>query len=173
MKELRKSIQQKAEEYEWKAAGYGNKASEVAKVMKLDVRGLEGPRLTVHRWISWAGFDSLIGVVIMANAATIGLEAHFNASLPVGCTGRCVCSADVVDPCEAIPLWLANADYAFFVVYVAEFAMRYYAYGRAVLRSNWVKFDLFLILSSLVDLTLKLINVQNDLLNQVSSDTYE
>jgi len=36
-----------------------------------------------------------------------------------------------------------------------------------VLRSNWVKFDLFLIVSSAVDLTLNLVNVQNELLNQV------
>eukprot|EP00439_Symbiodinium_sp_Y106_P057747 s1022_g8.t1 len=165
MKELRKTIQQKAEEYEWRAADYGNKASEVAKAMKLDVRGLEGSRLTMHRWISWAGFDTIIGLVIMVNAVTIGLEAHYNASIPVGCTASCACEIGILD--AVVPPWLTYLDYVFFLVYVTEFAMRYYAYGRAVLRSNWVKFDLFLIVSSAVDLTLNLVNVQNELLNQV------
>ncbi|OLQ01732.1 Voltage-dependent T-type calcium channel subunit alpha-1H [Symbiodinium microadriaticum] len=167
MKELRKTIQQKAEEYEWRAADYGNKASEVAKAMKLDVRGLEGSRLTMHRWISWAGFDTIIGLVIMVNAVTIGLEAHYNASIPVGCTASCACEIGILDACAVVPPWLTYLDYVFFLVYVTEFAMRYYAYGRAVLRSNWVKFDLFLICSSAVDLTLNLVNVQNELLNQV------
>ncbi|CAE7374188.1 Cacna1i [Symbiodinium sp. CCMP2456] len=167
MKELRKTIQQKAEEYEWRAADYGNKASEVAKAMKLDVRGLEGSRLTMHRWISWAGFDTIIGLVIMVNAVTIGVEAHYNASIPVGCTASCACDIGILDACAVVPPWLTYLDYVFFLVYVTEFAMRYYAYGRAVLRSNWVKFDLFLIVSSAVDLTLNLVNVQNELLNQV------
>ncbi|CAJ1377552.1 unnamed protein product [Effrenium voratum] len=151
---------------EWRDSQFGNKATEVAKAMRLDVKSLQGSRLLFHRWISWSGFDTLIGLVIIANAATIGLEAHFNAALPLGCDALCVCPEDA-GHCEPVPLWLTLVDYAFFLVYVAEFCLRFYAYGRICLRSNWVKFDLFLIISSTCDLLLKLLNVQNDLLNQV------
>ena len=46
-------------------------------------------------------------------------------------------------------------DYVFATIYILEFLLRLYTYGLPVLRSNWVKFDLFLILSSLLDIVLK------------------
>ncbi|CAJ1396484.1 unnamed protein product [Effrenium voratum] len=63
----------------------GTKAQEVMKAMKLDFMTLDHSRQVLHRWISWSGFDSAVGIVIIANAVTIGLETHYALQIPSGC----------------------------------------------------------------------------------------
>lgn len=58
-------------------------------------------------------------------------------------------------------------DYVFALVYILEFGLRLYTYGLCVLRSNWVKFDLFLILSSLLDIALKQIAAVSPAVSEV------
>ena len=123
--------------------------------MKMDMQSLDARRQVMHSWISWSGFDSAVGVVIIANAATIGLETHY-ASL--GCTSG---------SCQPIPTWLVVVDNVFFAVYVVEFALRFFVYGRAVIKSNWIKFDIFLIASSTLDLILRPVQLESELLDQV------
>eukprot|EP00440_Ansanella_granifera_P038386 gb/GFBE01041649.1/.p1 GENE.gb/GFBE01041649.1/~~gb/GFBE01041649.1/.p1 ORF type:complete len:647 (+),score=157.18 gb/GFBE01041649.1/:2-1942(+) len=145
----------------------GAKFAEMAKSMGIDYEKLDTRRQFLHRWISWQGFDTAIGIIIIANAATIGLETQANADIPTGCDKDCKCGDAVAQVCHGIPKWLDYIDYVFFGIYVIEFGLRYYTYGRAVLKSNWVKFDLFLVISSTLDILLQQIKIENEILNQI------
>ncbi|OLP77097.1 Voltage-dependent N-type calcium channel subunit alpha-1B [Symbiodinium microadriaticum] len=136
----------------------GAKAVQVMKAMRMDMQSLDSRRQVMHNWISWSGFDSAVGVVIIANAVTIGLETHY-ASLE--------CAAG--PSCESIriPTWLSVVDNVFFAIYVLEFGLRYYVYGWTVIKSNWIKFDIFLIVSSTIDLILRPIQFDSELLDQM------
>lgn len=46
-------------------------------------------------------------------------------------------------------------DYAFFGIYILELVLRFCAFGPRVVKSNWVKFDMFLVASATADLILK------------------
>ena len=46
-------------------------------------------------------------------------------------------------------------DYAFFGIYILELVLRFCAFGPRVVKSNWVKFDLFLVASATADIILK------------------
>lgn len=65
-----------------------------------------------------------------------------------------------------MPGWLEITGVIFLVVYTIEFGLRFFAYNYYVLRSNWVRFDLFLIITGLGDIIFKQINVQSDRLKQ-------
>jgi len=147
-------------------SGMGTKAAEVARAMRLDVHAMDRRRQVLHIWISWSGFDTFIGLVIMMNALTIGLETNAKANIPIGCSMTCECD-EGVEGCQLPPEWLEFTDYAFFGVYLIEFLLRFYTYGFPVLRSHWVKFDLFLVSTSFLDILLKQLAVQNEILNQV------
>ncbi|CAE7242133.1 CACNA1B [Symbiodinium sp. CCMP2592] len=136
----------------------GTKAVQVMKAMRMDMQSLDARRQVMHNWISWSGFDSAVGVVIIANAVTIGLETHY-ASL------ECASGPS----CESlrIPTWLSVVDNVFFAIYVVEFGLRYYVYGWTVIKSNWIKFDVFLIVSSTIDLILRPIQFDSELLDQM------
>ncbi|CAE7337198.1 Cacna1b [Symbiodinium necroappetens] len=142
----------------------GAKAVQVMKAMRMDMQSLDSRRQVMHNWISWSGFDSAVGVVIIANAVTIGLETHY-ASLE--------CAAG--PSCESIriPTWLSVVDNVFFAIYVLEFGLRYYVYGWTVIKSNWIKFDIFLIVSSTIDLILRPIQFDSELLDQIHCCIYE
>ncbi|CAJ1332063.1 unnamed protein product [Effrenium voratum] len=143
----------------------GTKAQEVMKAMKLDFMTLDHSRQVLHRWISWSGFDSAVGIVIIANAVTIGLETHYALQIPSGCNPECRC-AESSATCQGMPLWLVYIDYVFFGIYVIEFLLRFYTYGRPVFKSNWIKFDLFLVCSSAVDLVMQVVQLNSELLDQ-------
>eukprot|EP00931_Biecheleriopsis_adriatica_P007427 TRINITY_DN10870_c1_g1_i3.p1 TRINITY_DN10870_c1_g1~~TRINITY_DN10870_c1_g1_i3.p1 ORF type:complete len:650 (+),score=108.41 TRINITY_DN10870_c1_g1_i3:128-2077(+) len=145
---------------------FGAKFAETAKSMGLDYDSLDPTRSMLHRWISWQGFDTCIGLVIVANAATIGIEAELNANVPLGCDKDCNCSVPD-STCEVMPLWLDMVDYAFLAVYCVELFLRLYTYGYRVLTSNWVKFDCFLVVSSLIDVLLKNLEIENEYLKKV------
>eukprot|EP00931_Biecheleriopsis_adriatica_P007426 TRINITY_DN10870_c1_g1_i2.p1 TRINITY_DN10870_c1_g1~~TRINITY_DN10870_c1_g1_i2.p1 ORF type:complete len:655 (+),score=132.11 TRINITY_DN10870_c1_g1_i2:147-2111(+) len=145
---------------------FGTKFAEMAKSMGIDYNSLDPTRQMLHRWISWQGFDTCIGLVIVANAVTIGIEAQLNAIIPLGCDKDCNCSIPD-STCEAMPLWLDIVDYGFLAVYFVELFLRLYTYGFRVLASNWVKFDCFLVVTSLVDVLLKNISIENEYLKKV------
>lgn len=46
-------------------------------------------------------------------------------------------------------------DYAFFGIYILELVLRFCAFGPRVVKSNWVKFDMFLVASATADIILK------------------
>ncbi|CAE7712997.1 unnamed protein product, partial [Symbiodinium sp. CCMP2456] len=145
----------------------GSKAAEVAKSIGINPGMLDQQRQTVHNWISSSYFDSFIGFIISVNAATIGFEAEVSSKIPAGCSERCICGDPAV-VCQAMPLWLKVVDYAFFLIYLVEFLLRVYTYGLKVLKSAWIKFDLFLVLSSMVDITLQQLSTSSEILNQIN-----
>ncbi|CAE7368069.1 CAC [Symbiodinium natans] len=158
--------EQKAKTYQQEKL-MGSKAAEVAKSIGINPVMLDRHRQTVHKWISSSFFDSVIGFIISVNAATIGMEAEFSSRIPAGCTESCVCLEAAVI-CQMMPQWLKVVDYVFFLIYLVEFLLRLYTYGFQVLKSAWIKFDLFLVLSSMVDIALKQISISSEILNQIN-----
>ncbi|CAK9089730.1 Voltage-dependent calcium channel type A subunit alpha-1 [Durusdinium trenchii] len=113
--------------------------------MDVDLSRLDKQRQAMHGWISSSFFDSFIGFIILINAVIIGFEAEVSTQIPFGCDESCQCGdAGRQSECFAMPEWLQAVDYVFAGIYIAEFGL-----------SNWVKFDLFLILSSMLDIALK------------------
>eukprot|EP00931_Biecheleriopsis_adriatica_P019484 TRINITY_DN13262_c0_g1_i1.p1 TRINITY_DN13262_c0_g1~~TRINITY_DN13262_c0_g1_i1.p1 ORF type:complete len:567 (-),score=159.11 TRINITY_DN13262_c0_g1_i1:167-1867(-) len=154
-KEQAKLALQYAEKMQAKETG--SKAAALAKVLKIDPSKFTGRRKVAHEWISWWVFDAVIGMVITANAFTIGWESQIKTSVPIGCTPECDCR-NQIDPsltCHLPPDWIATCDFAFWIVYVAELLVRFFVYGPYVLKSHWIKFDFFLVLTSSVDMILK------------------
>ncbi|CAE6916206.1 ABCA1 [Symbiodinium natans] len=147
---------------------FGGKAAEIQAALKVDPNTFTGTRLALHRWISWWGFDTLIGVVILGNSVVIGFESSVRAEMPLGCTGDCLCQ-NQLDPtltCTGVPLWIILADYGFYAVYLTEFILRLGVYGVFVLKSHWVKFDGFLVCASTLDIIVGLVS-NSEFLNQV------
>ena len=90
-----------------------------------------------HNWVHYvladARFDAIIGVVIIANSATIGVEQTF----------RLLNNRPVLDMCQYL-------EYTFLFIYTVELGLRFYASGLACLHSAWVKFDFILVMLGLV-----------------------
>eukprot|EP00439_Symbiodinium_sp_Y106_P064360 s1558_g10.t1 len=147
---------------------FGGKAAEIQAALKVDPNTFTGRRLVLHRWISWWGFDTLIGVVILANSVVIGFESQVRAEMPLGCTGDCDCEnqLDRTLTCNKIPLWIILTDYGFYAVYLTELILRLGVYGVFVLKSHWVKFDAFLVTASTVDIVVNLVS-KSEFLKQV------
>mmetsp|Transcript_98933 Transcript_98933/g.317231 ORF Transcript_98933/g.317231 Transcript_98933/m.317231 type:complete len:761 (-) Transcript_98933:117-2399(-) len=80
-------------------------------------------------------FDLMIGLVITVNAFMIGVELTWNLE------GRSTSS-------------LSTLEDVFLCVYLVELALRFIGEGLPCLKSNWVKFDLFLALVGVVNLWL-------------------
>jgi len=71
------------------------------------------------------GFDLVVGIVILANAACIAIETATKGDTP---------------------LWLNVAEYVFLALYACELSIAFWYVGfRFALRSNWVKFDVLLV----------------------------
>eukprot|EP00439_Symbiodinium_sp_Y106_P073186 s784_g13.t1 len=141
----------------------GSKATEIYKALKTDPRDFKGLRKLVHELISWWGFDTAIGVIIMANAITIGFETQAKSSLPLGCTDACICTERferglAPEACTVPPAWTAIADYVFYGVYVVELLLRVGVYGVLVFKSGWVKFDCFLVVTASCDMIIKAVD---------------
>eukprot|EP00928_Gymnodinium_smaydae_P013879 TRINITY_DN15033_c0_g1_i1.p1 TRINITY_DN15033_c0_g1~~TRINITY_DN15033_c0_g1_i1.p1 ORF type:complete len:589 (-),score=116.29 TRINITY_DN15033_c0_g1_i1:91-1857(-) len=80
-------------------------------------------------------FDAAIGIMIVGNAITIGVETQSAVSGVV------------------TPLWVVVLENLFLFVYVIELLMRFFAVGvRNALKANWVKFDTFLVVVGVFDL---------------------
>eukprot|EP00929_Paragymnodinium_shiwhaense_P108334 TRINITY_DN7464_c0_g1_i2.p1 TRINITY_DN7464_c0_g1~~TRINITY_DN7464_c0_g1_i2.p1 ORF type:complete len:686 (-),score=124.81 TRINITY_DN7464_c0_g1_i2:325-2382(-) len=72
-------------------------------------------------------FDAAIGVVIVFNAVTIGVEQSLQIENK---------NTDLITVLESM----------FLVVYIVELGLRLFAHGGAALKDSWVKFDCFLVL---------------------------
>merc|ERR1719223_184106 len=74
-------------------------------------------------------FDQAIGLVIFANAVTIGLES----------------SARVERWSDSITVPLTMLEHAFLCVYTIEVLLRFFVFSWQCLVDTWVKFDCFLV----------------------------
>jgi voltage-gated sodium channel len=85
-------------------------------------------RLFVHDLLSRQRFDACIGLVIVANSITIGVEQTY----------RMAGDKEVLDQCKVLEM-------VYLFVYTVELSMRFFAHGRACLKSAWVQFDAVLV----------------------------
>jgi len=88
---------------------------------------------SVFKIVKHPVFDIVIGFFIIANAATIGLAASYDAAE------------------EESPWWLGIVEYCFLVLYILELALRVAASGLTTFRNNWVKFEVVLLVCSVTD----------------------
>mmetsp|Transcript_8460 Transcript_8460/g.17943 ORF Transcript_8460/g.17943 Transcript_8460/m.17943 type:complete len:496 (-) Transcript_8460:16-1503(-) len=117
------------------AAGVEHRTSVVFTGAETDTK-----RLLVHVYITWWPFDVCIGLVIVANAITIGVETSHSVK---------------GDP---IPLAVEVCSALMLLIYTVELLLRYYAYGvKKAMISRWVRFDAFLVVGGFLDLAIKLI----------------
>eukprot|EP00933_Yihiella_yeosuensis_P004341 TRINITY_DN10870_c1_g1_i3.p1 TRINITY_DN10870_c1_g1~~TRINITY_DN10870_c1_g1_i3.p1 ORF type:complete len:586 (-),score=124.87 TRINITY_DN10870_c1_g1_i3:184-1941(-) len=144
--------------------GLGEKAAQLQKVLKVDEAKMGPIRLKLHHLLQWWGFDAIIGIVIMLNAFTIGLESQSKASRPTGCNDMCECPNT---RCKTLPTWVLNADKIFLGIYIIEISLRFGVYGLPVLKSHWVKFDAFLVISSVLDQLMQAMAVENQVVDQL------
>jgi len=163
--------QEKADDYEAKmnAEKSGVKAAQLQRILKVDPSKFTGPRLWLHTVLSFWGFDACIGIVILGNAVTLGIETQIKKNVPLGCTEDCECTG-ALDPnleCHLVPDLVGHFDNGFLGVYCLELILRFACYGSSVLKSNWIKFDAFLVVSSLADVVLQQIEVDAALLDQL------
>eukprot|EP00930_Biecheleria_cincta_P018500 TRINITY_DN14396_c0_g2_i1.p1 TRINITY_DN14396_c0_g2~~TRINITY_DN14396_c0_g2_i1.p1 ORF type:complete len:728 (-),score=163.12 TRINITY_DN14396_c0_g2_i1:66-2249(-) len=123
------------------------------KLLGFDPAVLSPAAKLVHYILQRWEFDLVIGVVILANGGVIGLESSYKSQVPLRCSSKCVC-LDREDPgisCKTLPDWVNALDWCFLGIYTLEVSLRFWVAGFCVaLRSNWVKFDFFLVLSSYV-----------------------
>mmetsp|Transcript_35204 Transcript_35204/g.79436 ORF Transcript_35204/g.79436 Transcript_35204/m.79436 type:complete len:547 (-) Transcript_35204:18-1658(-) len=83
------------------------------------------PMSYLERFFKSDAFDLAVGVVILCNAVCIAIETVNKGNTP---------------------LWLDVAEYVFLTVYAIELSIAFWFVGpRFALRSNWVKFDVFLV----------------------------
>eukprot|EP00930_Biecheleria_cincta_P086621 TRINITY_DN7588_c0_g1_i1.p1 TRINITY_DN7588_c0_g1~~TRINITY_DN7588_c0_g1_i1.p1 ORF type:complete len:606 (-),score=84.99 TRINITY_DN7588_c0_g1_i1:166-1983(-) len=123
----------------------------------LDPEQLIGLRRKLYDLLAWQGFDMIIGVIIACNGLTIGLEARYNAQIPIGCSnanGVCSCSSDIEVVCLDTPTWLSIADITFNCIYIIELGLRFAVFGPCVLQSHWLKLDAALVLIGTADMLL-------------------
>lgn len=156
-----------AQAYDLKV-NFGGKAADIQAALKTDPSTFTGTRLVLHKWLSWWGFDTMIGMVILANAVVIGMENQARALMPRGCSMDCNCK-DQIDPAEVCTkpaMWLTVVDYCFYAIYLTELVLRFAVYGVLVLKSHWVKFDTFLVTASTVDIIVNLVST-TEVLNQL------
>mmetsp|Transcript_68934 Transcript_68934/g.183644 ORF Transcript_68934/g.183644 Transcript_68934/m.183644 type:complete len:563 (+) Transcript_68934:12-1700(+) len=90
--------------------------------------------------VTSAAFDAVVGVVIICNAITIGLEAELN--VPGHRPATCV-SAN----CDTMRSVVAVLEHLFLALYTVELLLRAVAFGpiNALRQSDWVKFDAILV----------------------------
>eukprot|EP00435_Cladocopium_sp_Y103_P073113 s48_g42.t1 len=167
--QLRKSHQAVAEALDEEAAVTLDPVRQLARkgtANLINSDELPAWRKLCHKFVSWPGFDSFIGMIILANGLTIGVDTQVQARIPLGCDDNCVC----VHPgtvCRLADPWVAIVDYAFFGIYILELVLRFCAFGPRVVKSNWVKFDMFLVASATADILLKATAVEAEFLKQV------
>lgn len=94
-----------------------------------------GESSLVKRYAAWIlasrSFDLTVGMVILINSVCIGLEQTYRIQQQ---------STHMIDVFE----------HFFLAIYVFEITLRFYVLGCQALRDNWVKFDLFLVVTSII-----------------------
>ena len=97
-----------------------------------------------HNLVKTAKFDAAMGVVIVINSATIGMEADWSVK-----------ERDTFWTDWANQGAFGYLEYVFLVIYSAELALRFVVYGTACLKNAWVFFDAVLVAASVVALILE------------------
>lgn len=152
------------------AEGYGLRAVSMQKAAGkgMDLERFGPVRRFCHDLIVWNGFDTVIGLIIMLNGVTIGIQAQYSARIPrqAGCNPDCSkCITGTV--CHPSPEWIANLEWFFLVIYVTELSLRFFVFRLPVLRSNWVKLDCFLVTFAVMDVILQQVQIGGEILQQL------
>jgi len=148
----------------------GAKSASILKLLNVDPSKFTGIRLWMHQMLSFWAFDAALGFVIIGNAVTLGVETQIRKTVPLGCSEDCSDCTGQMDPtltCHEVPALVGIFDNCFLGIYVVELLLRLGVYGPSVLKSNWIKFDAFLVFSSLVDLILSYIEIEASILEQL------
>ena len=90
-------------------------------------------QILTHKW-----FDPIIGLVIFANTAMIGLE--------------CELSLDVEEFEKTYKKRFEYVEYVFLGIYIVELALRFVVDGRQAFRSGWVICDSCIVVAALIEL---------------------
>jgi len=93
---------------------------------------------TIRKFARSSAFEYTMGLLILLNCILLGVDIDWRIQ-----------GADVQI--------LALVDNVFLVLYVVELVLRYLAHGWEVFKDNWVRFDVFLLISSFVNLLLPLV----------------
>ena len=83
-------------------------------------------------------FEGAIGIVIVLNAISVGVETQLTVTGKIG----------------PYLFYFFVLEWVFLGVYSFELALRFYAYGLKCLRSGWVIFDALLVFSGVFSLVL-------------------
>ncbi|CAK0905216.1 unnamed protein product [Prorocentrum cordatum] len=95
---------------------------------------------------TWAHFDVIIGVVIVLNAITIGIETSRRAK-----NGTSISSFSEV----RVASFIQACEYVFMAVYMAELGLNFAALGvRESLRNPWIKLDIFFVVIGVANVAL-------------------
>mmetsp|Transcript_80261 Transcript_80261/g.141668 ORF Transcript_80261/g.141668 Transcript_80261/m.141668 type:complete len:587 (-) Transcript_80261:28-1788(-) len=171
-REREQQEKEKAEAFEAKmmAEKSGVKAAQLQRILKVDPSKFTGPRLWLHKMMSHWSFDAAVGIVILANAATLGIETHIKKTVPLGCSEDCSDCSQQLDmslQCYPVPEIVVLSDTVFLAIYTLEIILRLGVYGISVLNSNWIKFDAFLVFTSVLEFILANLNIEAAVLEQV------
>lgn len=161
--EERKAEDQEIDRGEVLQEGIGLRVAAMKKAGKgLDPDNFGPFRKKCHDLVVWSGFDTMIGLVIILNGITIGVQAQASAKIPLGCSSECVCE-DYLEGivCYPVPEWVDILEWFYLVVYCIELGLRFYVFRLPVLRSSWVRLDCFLVLSAIVDVILTQVRWEN------------
>ncbi|CAD7955155.1 unnamed protein product [Amoebophrya sp. A120] len=129
-KKLREEEEKKQmEEAERARAGFSLKASKSMTVDDWpgdDASFHSKLRYHVQWMLSLQKFDAAIGIVILMNSITIGIESHYEI------TGQSTS-------------FFADIEHIFLSIYMLELLARFYGFGLGCLKSGWVMFDAILV----------------------------
>lgn len=127
---------------------------------RMATRDLEMARVAAmplfQRWayhlITWPGFETFMGLVVIANGALIGREITYKSAIPLGCDESCKCEAKT--PCVAVPEWIYFVNYGLLGVYVVEVALHLFVFRLEALHNSWVIFDLLLVVLGVTEVAI-------------------
>eukprot|EP00930_Biecheleria_cincta_P029535 TRINITY_DN20536_c0_g1_i1.p1 TRINITY_DN20536_c0_g1~~TRINITY_DN20536_c0_g1_i1.p1 ORF type:complete len:478 (+),score=95.30 TRINITY_DN20536_c0_g1_i1:58-1491(+) len=121
-----------------------------------------GPfRKFLHDIIDRKAFDAFIGFVIALNGVTIGVETTHKVALkPLVCDEDCNCTLDDV-VCTLTPGWVAVCEWIFFFIYLLELVARIFVFRLQALKNHWIQFDSLLVFTAILDVIMKLADIQD------------
>jgi hypothetical protein len=95
-------------------------------------------RRHVYNFVKNDTFDSVVAAVIISNVTIMATE-HY-------------------DPAQWFKVFLKVQNYTFSVIFLFEFVVKVIAYGILYFGDNWCRFDFFLVLVSIFDLTTEFVD---------------
>jgi len=104
----------------------------VSQASIFETGALQSFRARTRRLASSAWFEAAMGIVIIANAIAIGLHQ----------------SAVLMEPQPDTAIEVLNMlEHLFLSIYVIELGMNLVGHGRKALQDNWIRFDIFLVIT--------------------------